>query len=77
MDFAVPAGHGVKIKVSKKRDKYMDLARELRKVWNMKVTVIPIVIGLLGTVLKGLKRGFEELEIQGRIETIEITAFLR
>ena len=32
---------------------YLDLARELKKVWNMKVTIIPIVIGGLGTVTKG------------------------
>ena len=25
--------------------KYLDFARELKKLWNMKVTVIPIIIG--------------------------------
>ena len=25
--------------------RYLDFARELKKLWNMKVTVIPIVIG--------------------------------
>ena len=33
--------------------KYLDLARKLKKIWNMKVTAIPIVIGALGTVIKG------------------------
>ena len=33
-----------------KKDKYHDLARELKKLWNMKVTIIPIVIGAFGTV---------------------------
>ena len=54
MDFAVPADHRVKLKVSEKKDKYLDLARELIKLLNMKVMVIPIVIGALGTVTKGL-----------------------
>ena len=31
-----------------KRGKYEDLARELKKLLNMRVTVIPIVIGALG-----------------------------
>ena len=52
MDFAIPADHRLKLKESKKRDKYIDLARELKKLWNMKVTVIPIVTGELGTVTK-------------------------
>ena len=30
VDFAVPAGHWVKKKVSENRDKYQDLARELK-----------------------------------------------
>ena len=42
------------MKESKKRDKYVDLAREMKKLWNMKVTIIPIVIGAHGTVTKGL-----------------------
>ena len=46
MAFAVlAADHRVKLKENKKRYKYLDLARELKNVWNIKVTVIPIVIG--------------------------------
>ena len=55
----------------------MDLARELKKLWNMKVTVIIIMSGALGTVTKGLVHGLEDLEIRGRVETIQTTALLR
>ena len=54
VDFAVSADYKVKLKESEKKDKYLDLARELKKLRNMKVTVIPIVIGTLGTVTNGL-----------------------
>ena len=57
MNFAVSADHRVKLKESKKKDKYLDLARELKKLWNKQVTVVPIVIGALITVIKGLARG--------------------
>ena len=43
----------------------------------MKVTIIPIVIGALGTVTKGLINGLEDLEIRERVETIQTTAVLR
>ena len=43
----------------------------------MKVTVIPIVTGTLGTVTKGLLQGIEDLEIRGRVETIQTIALLR
>ena len=48
--FAVSADHRIKLKEYEKRDKYLDLARELKKLWNMKVTIIPIVIGAFGMV---------------------------
>ena len=31
MDFAVPADHRVKLKESQKKDRYLDLVRELKK----------------------------------------------
>ena len=34
MDFAISVDQKVKIKESEKIDKYMDLARELKKRWN-------------------------------------------
>ena len=67
----------MKIKENEKRDKYLDLARELRKLWNIRVTVIPIEIGALGTVLKGLERGVEDFENEGWIERIQIIALLK
>ena len=56
---------------------YRDIARELKKLWNMKVTIIPIVIGALGTVTKGLVQGQEDGEISGWVETIQTAALLR
>ena len=50
----------IKLKECEKRDKYLDLARELKKLWNMKVTVILIAIGAFGTVTKGLLKGLED-----------------
>ena len=57
IDFAVPADHRIKLKEYEKKDKYLDLARELKKLWNMKVMIVPIVIGACGAVTKGLLKG--------------------
>ena len=77
MDFTVPAKDGVKLKENVKEDNYLDFASELKKPWNMKVSFIPIVIGALGTVSKGLIKGLVDLEIRGRVETIQTTELLR
>ena len=77
VDFAVRADHRIKLIECEKRDKYPDLARELKKLWNMKVTIIPILIGAFGTVTKGLLKGLEDLEVGDRVETIQTTALLK
>ena len=45
-----------------------------KKLWYIRVTVIPVVDGTLGTVPKNLEKRLEESEIKGRIEAIQITA---
>ena len=37
------------------------------------MTIIPIVIGVFGTVTKGLLKGLEDLEVGGWVETIPTT----
>ena len=41
--FAILANHRVKLKENEKKDKYL---------WNMEVTIIPTISGVLGTVTK-------------------------
>ena len=75
MDFAVPADFSVKIKESEKRNKYLDLAE--KKLWNVKVTVIPFVIGALRTIPKRLVKGQQYTEIRGKTKSIKTTVLLR
>ena len=49
----------------------------IKKLWNMKVTIIPVVIGALGSVTKGLVQRLEDLEMTGRMETVQTTALLK
>ena len=65
VDFVVLTDHRVKLKENEKKDKYLDIVRELKKLWNMKETIIPIVIGAFGKVTKGLLKRLEDLEIRG------------
>ena len=77
VDFAFPTDHRIKVKECEKKTKFLDLARELKKLWNMKVTIVSIVIGAFGTITKGLLKSLEDLEVGGRVETIQMTALLK
>ena len=41
VDFVASADHRVKIKENEKKDKYLDFIRVLKRLWIIKVTVIP------------------------------------
>ena len=61
---------------AKNKDMNLDLARELRKLWKMRVMVIPIATSAFGTVPNNTENGLEELEIELRINNIQITALV-
>ena len=77
MDFTVPVDDRVKLKESEKRYKYQGIAKELKKLWNLKMMAMRIVIVSLGTVTKVLVKGLEDFDIRGRVESIQTTALLR
>ena len=77
VEFAVSADHGVKLKQREKRYMYRDLARELKKMWNIKAIMLAVVIGGHILVTKGLVQSLEDLEIRERVDTINNITLLR
>ena len=59
------------IVIIKKGKNYLNIARELRKLWNMSLKVIQIVTGILEQFQTTLAKELEELDIGGRMETIK------
>ena len=76
IDFAVPYDSRVEQKELEKKEKYQDLARELKKIWNMKATVTPMVIGALGAIPKKLKKGLQDLGIETKIVELQKSAII-
>ena len=54
VNFDVSVDHRIKLKECEKKENTSTLLENWKKLWNMKVTIIPIVIGAFGTVTKGL-----------------------
>ena len=48
IDVSVPLDSNINIKVSEKRLKYAPLCIELKNLWGVQATVLPIVVGALG-----------------------------
>ena len=59
-----------------KMKKYQDLARELRKIWQVKVKVVPVMVGALCTIPKALGKHLDEIGTNVRIDLLQKAALL-
>ena len=50
IDFAVPGDSKIEEKEKDRIGKYQDLGRKLQKIWNVKVEIVPLVVGSLGAI---------------------------
>ena len=73
---AIPEDRRVRQKEFEKTEKYQNLARELRRMWEVKTNVIPIVLGALGTVPLRLKGNVKAIGVDTSISLIQKSALL-
>ena len=52
---AVPSDRNTPVKVTEKLSKYKDLEIETSRMWGMRTETIPVIIGALGAIKKGLE----------------------
>ena len=71
IDVAIPEDSGVKEKEAEKVGKYQNLARELRRMWEVKTKVAPIVLGALGKVPLRLKGNLKDIGVDTSITLIQ------
>ena len=64
IDIAIPGDIRVSEKEKEKIERYQELKREIKRMWNIRsITVIPVVVGALGSTSKKLKKCIVELGV--------------
>ena len=77
IDFEVPRDGRIGEKDKDKIEKYQDLGKELQKIWNVKVKIIPLVVGSLGAIPKQFGNRLKQIDITaGRIAQVQKTVLL-
>ena len=71
IDFGIPYDTRVHDKEVEKIEKYLDLARKLKKVRNMKVIVVSYVVGALSTPAKELEKRLKTIGIETKITELQ------
>ena len=73
INFACPYDGRVDAIELEKIEHYQDLTRQWRKIWNIKVKVITLVIGVLGTTPIKLRNLLKEIGIETQITELQKT----
>ena len=76
IDMAVPSDRNTSVKVTEKLSKYKDLEIEINRMWGTKTTTIPVVIGALGLVKKGLEKYTDKIPGNINIHEVQKIALL-
>ena len=76
IDFTVPGDSRIEEKEKDKIENYQDLGRELQKIWNVKVKIIPLVLRLLGAITKQFGNRLKQIGITVGASHVHKTVFL-
>ena len=74
--FAVPGDSRIEEKEKDKTEKYQDLGRELQKIWNVKVKIIPLVVGSVGAIPKQFGSRLKQIGITVETAQVQKTVLL-
>jgi hypothetical protein len=76
IDVAIPADRNVVQKEAEKKLKYKSLCIEIQRMWNLKCTIIPVIIGATGIVTRTLRKNLEAVPGKHSINSLQKTAIL-
>ena len=76
IDVAIPADRNVVQNEAEKRLKYKSLCIEVQRMWNLKCTIIPVINGATGIVMRSLRKNLESVPGKQSIASLQKTAIL-
>jgi len=76
IDVAIPADRNVVQKEAEKNLKYKSLCMEIQRMWNLKCTIIPVIIGATGIVTRRLRKNLETVPGKHSIDSLQETVIL-
>ena len=73
---AIPASRNVMQKEAEKKFKYVSLGIEIKRMWNLKCSITPVITGTTGIVTRSLRKNFEDIPGKHSLDSLQKTAML-
>ena len=74
--FPVSGDSGIEEKGKDNIEKHQSLGRELQKIWNVKVKIVPLVVGSLGAIPKQFGNRLKQIGITAGTAQVHKTVLL-
>jgi len=72
----MPSDRNVVQKGTEKKLKYKGLCIEIQRMWNLKCTIAPVIIGATGIVTRSLRKNLETVPGKHSIDSLQKTTIL-
>ena len=76
IDVAIPADRNIVQNEAEKKLKYKSLYIEIQRMWNLKCTIVPVIIGAIGIITRSLRKNLETVPGKHSIDSLQKTAIL-
>ena len=71
IEISIPTESNTSIKLTEKLSKYKDLEIEIEGLWGMKTTTIPVILGALGLIKKGMEKYISKIPGNNSIQEVQ------
>jgi len=76
IDVAIPADRNIVQKEEEKKLKYKSLCIEIQRMWNLKCTTLPVIIGATGIVTRSSRKNLEAVPGKHSIDSLQKATIL-
>jgi hypothetical protein len=76
IDVAIPTDRNVVQKEAEKKLKYKGFCKEIQRIWNLKCTIMPVIIGATGIVTRSLRKNLDAVPGKHSIDSLQKRAIL-
>ena len=73
---AIPADKNIVQKEAEKKLKYKSLCVEIQRIWNLKCTIVSVIIRATGIVTRSVRKNLETVPGKHSIDSLHKTAIL-
>ena len=68
---SIPTDRKIPAKEFDKLSKYKDLEIEIQRIWKLRTSIVPVIVGVLGIIKKGCQKHLDTISVESQLQEIQ------